>query len=847
MTLPLTLRLDRRLRQVWFVLALALAIVPSAVAGPQESGEATALAEPPDEPAVASSGPDERLAEAGRVRLARHLARTALDLLRLPEPTESDFSTALVLSEWATELAPEWLGGWRVNLQIATAAEAIDERGPDRLQRALSAIVRLDPRDEVARLRLLSLAVDRYPTAEGRAAAYTKLLAEENVSKLGPAVASRLAFELALLLYRSGDVEGFAKWLAEAVALDPAHPAATEMAAGFLRHSAGDSVGEAELHLAAAVANPSNLTPARTLAEICLANGAFLASSRLYGLLVPLAPPNEPSTEQTVGALALSQWALGQGPAAIDLITRRRDDRDRAYREEARLQDPEFDPLNAAQYRAVPERTLATLRAVIEKSLGTPDAAAALDEAVTALRVEAERLAGEEMTPESSQRLAAIAIESLSLVLWLAEDVQSAVAMFERLQSAGALTPEALDRINGWLAYRAGEFDRAIELLEPLQEDSIAAIGLAGAQLALGRRSDAARTWLSVARKVPGSALGVWSRDRLAELLGQPLPPSDAAQAIEALIAGLPRTYDRLLLERERAIGLAVRPRNPSVGPLQPLILDIEISNLTDLPLEIGSAGPIEPNIAILASATVAQLDKPVMANAIVVPISNTLRLAPRARVTVPVDLGLTEFGQVLDRTALSGSTISGRAITNFRPVSGGALQPGVLGAKAEAPQIRVEGCRVSGGWVEDAIGSISTPDCDADLVTINLLAAVGMATENSSEQAPEGFDSLSKVWPTLFEVWPKLDPASQGWLMASFPGLPSPGMEKLDALARESDEPLTIIGYLLGRVRNEQDPLLAKALVSEDPRLRQVAELVRDRAVAVAADRAARQRPGRQ
>ena len=289
-------------------LRLGLAAVVATVSLSTGSfGAATTQAAAQEEgPAVV--GPDVRLEEAGRLRLARLLTRTSLELLRLPEPAATDYRVALTLSEWATELAPDWLEGWRIFLQIASVAESVDDQGPERLRRALSAIVRIDPRDEVARLRLLSLAVDRYGTVEERAAAYERLLAPENLSKLGGPVASRLALELALLLYRNGDVDGFAARLAEAVALDPSNPSATEMAAGFLRHRVADPVGEAELALAAAVANPANLEPLQSLATICLSNGAFVASQRLYGIVLPLMPVQRQAIAEASAGLALSEW-----------------------------------------------------------------------------------------------------------------------------------------------------------------------------------------------------------------------------------------------------------------------------------------------------------------------------------------------------------------------------------------------------------------------------------------------------------------------------------------------------------------------------------------------------------
>ena len=80
---------------------------------------------------------------------------------------------------------------------------------------ALEQVGRLDSSDDVIRLRRLNVAVDRHHTAEERIAAYEKILAEKNRDRLGPAVASRLALDLAFLNRRVGNTEAFADWLAQ--------------------------------------------------------------------------------------------------------------------------------------------------------------------------------------------------------------------------------------------------------------------------------------------------------------------------------------------------------------------------------------------------------------------------------------------------------------------------------------------------------------------------------------------------------------------------------------------------------------------------------------------------------
>lgn len=799
-------------------------------------GAAPVGQEPPPPAAIAAQSPapspPARLIEAGRNRMAHLFAGTALDLMQVLEPTSDDFRVALILSQWATELDPDWVDGWRVLLRLAAAAEGVDDRTSERMREALSAIVRLDPRDEVSRLRLLSLAVDRFDTVEDRLAAYDQLLDQSNLSKLGSAVAARLAYESAMLLYRSGDIDGFARRLAESVALDPSYPSATEMAAGFLRHNLDDPVGEAELLVVAATANPSNLLPIETLASTSLGTGAYRAAARLYGLLIEVLPVDTPAFASAIEALALARWALGEPQAAVDLLDSRQDALDLIARESAREQDPTLGAVEAAQIRAQPDLRLATLKAVIERSRNGSEADAAMAVALLTVRLAADQIVDEsEPGEERDRRLEDLALEGAQIAVWLGEDVAASQRMVDELREFLTLEERAIEQLNAWIDLRNGELDAAIASFEAADNSPLSRIGLAEALERAGRRSEAARLHLAHARESPDTIHGIWSRTRLERLLERPLPPSETANAVDAVVAQLPRTYDRLLLDRERAISLTLRTPAVAVPPMGRLIVEIEIANLTDLPLAIDPVGPIEPNLAIISAAQLVEMEGTIQANPMVVPIGRRLRLEPRERLVFPVDLGLGSLGDVLDRTALSGSTVQSRVLSNFRPVSGGALQPGMLGAKAQGAQIRVDGVRISTGWVEDSLAAIRTPDEPGDLVLMYLLGTVSAATEASSDAIPEGeFEAIKEVFPALYEAWPAIGPEGRGWLLALLPPIESEGIEGLVERSRHSEDAVTIVGYLLGRVDAPDDPILIDALASDDPRVRAIAELLASR-----------------
>jgi tetratricopeptide (TPR) repeat protein len=816
----------------------ASAAIPAIAGSAEDDGRAPVAA------AVAAPTVHPVAEAAGRELFARFLVRTAGDLLRLPEPEPGDFEVALTLAEWATELAPDSADAWRALAQIAAASEGIDERVPQRLREALLAICRLDPQDEVARLQLLSTRIDEIPTAEGRVAAYRTLLSPENRRQLGGPVAARLALELALLLYRSGDVDGYAEALALAVALDPAFPAATEMAAGFFRHHADDPVAQAELYIAAALANPSNLTPLRTLATIALENGAYAGARRLLGILMQITPPDDRGADAVVADLAVALWGDEQVQEALTVLERRRRDVELLVREQARLQDPEMDALRLEAVQVPPAPRSMAIQAVALSGLGSPQAPEALGVAMAAFRLAADRASREAPGSGDSLRLT---LDALNLLVWLNADPAPARALFREIQQRIRLPEPIQRRYEGWLTLREGDPQRAIELLEPLGDDPAAQLGVALSLEALDRRGDAARILLALYRGQPASTVGLWSRARLARTLGREVPPPERGVAIDALLATMPRSYDRLLLQRARAVALQLRVVESRVGPMSPVVLEAEVVNTTDLPLAIAATGPIQPNLALTATATVAQLDRPVALPPQVISLGRRLRLEPQQRLTVPVDLGLGPFGEVLDRTALAGSTVQARAILNPRPVPGGALQPGFLGDKAESPQMRVDGVRVSQGWIEDSLAAVRVPDSREDLVRMLLLAQVASATAGAEEGAlPEEFAALREVWPSLTQAWAQLDPASRGFLLVTIPAAPSPGLNELLQIARGDEAAETRLGYLLARVRLLDDPVLLAALSGDDPRLAAVATLVRSRLERTAAAAAAVPTPAR-
>ena len=108
----------------------------------------------------------------------------------------------------------------------------------------LAKLSKLEPDDEVLRLRRVMDAIDERQTAEARVEASKAMLTPAAIAQLGRRVAARVAFDLAALSRRTGDGQAFEKYLLFALELDPFFPEATETAAGYFRMNAPTVVDE---------------------------------------------------------------------------------------------------------------------------------------------------------------------------------------------------------------------------------------------------------------------------------------------------------------------------------------------------------------------------------------------------------------------------------------------------------------------------------------------------------------------------------------------------------------------------------------------------------------------------
>jgi hypothetical protein len=766
-------------------------------------------------------------------RLAGQFTRAAMALVESPMLALPALEGSLLLAAEAARLDPT-ADRWRILLRLADLAERRDLRSE-----AVGQLVRLDRQDEVARLIFINDAMDRYQTAEQRIEKYEWLLTEERRRSLGPAVASRLSADFALLLDRRGDVDEFSRRLADAVALDPSNRSAAATAAGFFRANVEDAYGEAELLTTLVLADPTAPEALVLLAELLLEHGAYVGADRLYRIASrSRVTMRQIPSEGMLADWAVAQWGRADVNGALGTMQRRQRQIDELYRRQLQREDARMTALELARLHGPMTSTLATIRAAIHQRLADDKAAPALAVALAAYDREVEELEQAEIS--SPTDIAQRHLEAAWVALWLGGEIEYATG---HLEAAGALlgddgmSPEAEARFEGWLAFRQNDLTRAAGLLGPgAGQDPAARLGLALSRREGGQLREAARDLYDLFLDRPGSLMGVWASDLLAEMIGQRVGPTPTAVRLEELVAKIPTVVDRLPDEPTLGVSLRLTPAKTTFEPYEPIIINIEITNNAPMPLAIDDGGPIHPQIAIIPSVEMSRMAGRTDVRPMIVDIDRRLRLQPRERLVVPVDLRRGALAQVLNSMPLRGATLKVTAIIGFRMTGEEVYGPGILGSEIETPAIRVDGIRVTTGWIAGAIEAILVPDSSQDLITIALLSHVVPLMKEVRSQDPlralEQFGDRQledDATAAIAEAYTKLDSTSRAWLLAVMPRLSLPLAPVYQMAQKDKDRHVQLM-YLLFCLTGPDDPMIDAAKRGEDPDIRVVAEMMQNR-----------------
>lgn len=760
------------------------------------------------------------LVEQYRPKLAEAWLREVVLILGSPTVTPENFEPALDLAAAAAAMTPDDPEAWRVALIAAQLCAPGVPHARKLEHEAVARIVKLDPSDQVSQFLRLTQVIDSFDTAEQRLAAYRKLLTPESRQTIGPAMSARLAFEMALLQSRTGDIDGFAKSLAEAVSLDPAFPAATEMAAGFFAGRVNDIGAAAELLIAAIVANPTRLATYMDVGAVLMSEGAYRSAVRIFRLALLVNAERSVSAANDITCdLAMAQWGSGDSAAALVTIRQRIQWMDERHRRMLARTNPDMPQRELEQTVSPLSPLMATIYAALARSTKAPEA----EKAIARLALNFKALAEDAVRAgeQGTIKMAGLMLEMAWATLILGSDPSLVPEMVQGVHKLTPLEEDAHNRFAGWQRLRIGDVEGALTVLRPLAEkDPMARLGFGEALIASGDVRDGAREVLAVANAERGTALGLFAADRIQELVGARPAVGSSAAALDAAVAELPQGFDRAIESSAATLSLTIVPEKETYGPFERVRFKVTLSNRSALTLAIDSQGPIMSQSACSVSISAIGARGGDLPPAII-PIDRRLQLAPLETMTFIYDASITDLGAFMTANPLKGLSATARCVVNFIPRDP-RVTVGFMGREALSAPIRINGMRTDAESLERAWASLRTPGVLPDPVQFALMGHFLATQENQND--PASMQALVLQWQELAAMWKRYPPLVQSWLIMVMPSQAVADKPLLEVM-RESIDPMVITSFLLRRVTTASDSMLDVARRNPDARLSRLAD----------------------
>ncbi len=783
---------------------------------------------------------------------ARAVQRLALLELRMqPSPTPADYEIAMRTLELARELTPE-----DAELARRIVAAAWGTGDTNALVEATRALLRLDPLDTVAQLRLITARISRSQTAEERLALYDRFLGPLG-AKLDSSVRSRLALDAALLLREQGDEERFVTMLNRAMTLDGTNKAAAQLALTFYAGRVTDPVGRFEMMLHLLYADPLDPNVHLAIAQELADHGVMKSAERFHNNAATLfRRSGSIPSGLDMNSLSL-RWQIYGPESTLGVLNKSL----ATMREQAQARydagiEMEVDPeelLDPKEVRIDLEkekvRIISSMAAGDEETLvaAMKDMQASVDYAIRQLMNEETRPAGYSKEAAENQSLA-MTIQLQIYRLWTGVDTELAVEDTKLLRQAAEEAGNLdfmLNPIDPWLLYNEGKYEEVIARVEELGQSGgrVAHIARALALEELGRKDEAREILFGLAMSNGLAPSSAWARWYAIKNLGEGGLRTASADGLEALAVDVPRFIDDMIEDTSSFMSFRVEVVESPTRVNMPWHVRIRVRNLSPIPLAVGSDRPINSRVLLQPHRdnNLAFFFKELFPE--VVELNRRLRLEPYEMIdaTVSVDLGAS--GMILALNSLNNHRVRWRALQGFVIGSTGSFQAGPMSKSAESKAVEIfinPMRRLSSQKTQEtgvALRSGSVEDLP-DIVALIRSMLLAWPKRTPLNQAVE--DIIRDASAARLRNSSQIERA---FMLASLPASRLElAMVSFDetALALPADDGFRVTKHarlvealiLLTRVTDPASPLLTQARERGSPQVAAIARLVRDRLI---------------
>jgi hypothetical protein len=765
----------------------------------------------------------------------------AMDLQIAGGSSPRDYRIAELLLDIAHQLAPD--DEVILRLEVFAASSSGNRESLTALTRDL---VKLNPTDTVAQLRLIAGAIDTKQDIEGRLAGYDAFLnyKDKDGRPLDASIRSRLALDAALLLRERGDLRGFAEKLATAAELDPTNKDAASLAVTFYTENNGDAPGRLALLINLLKADPFDPETHLAIARELAAGDAVTQATRFYqthGSLVQLGGDRVPAN--IVAEANTLYWSAEGADRLVERLRETIEQQRSAAQQMRKLAIERDQPLSQLpdpeRVRLTPELERVRLAAAL--AIGdTAQADYCYGELARTFELQLSAVQDENTRPpgmtqqEVLDTVKRLRGELMWMQLWSGHqipDAEAALGEFKQdpAMAASPVTAPVLQRLEGWLQLQKGELDAAEKTLTPLApSDVLARLGLCVLKERRGAKEEAISAFEALARETAGSLIGAYARTRYRVLSGHDLERAPAAKDLESLAAGVPGWLEDMITEPRRAMALQVSLEPDRIGAMDPARVRIRLRNVSPIALALGPEKPINSRLLLVPRLEAALDPVRAAAGSVVVSMDRRLRLLPQEELDVTVWADQGNMGWITNRLITVPLTMKWKAIQGFNMVPPGVYVQGphCLAIETDWLQRSSSAKSFDDGptlvkWVESGSSE--------DIAEVITLAQVNLQVKEDARGAWPA-EQRQAIGAALAARYSKLDAPSRIMVAAMLP-LPrqAPWLKVVDdAIAADADPRVRMVSIAL-RTPDPKDPRFTAAS-SGEPRLAELAALVRGR-----------------
>jgi tetratricopeptide (TPR) repeat protein len=777
-------------------------------------------------------------------RLASDAVETVSGLdLSLNQPvTPDDFEIAMHLLSMAVELDPNDADLARSLVEAAWMAGDQEE-----VIRATRLVIRSDPRDTVAQLRLISSIINREQTVEGRVAAFDRFLGPEGQS-IDPAVRSRLTMDLALLERERGNETGFLSALRRAAKLDTSNKTAQSLVAQHYSNQIEDSATRMRLQLRVLNSDPLDPHLHLSIARMCAAEGATDAAWRFLNNAIRIYKIDNGKTPALLQEQQLSLLWQYEGPQAIldELNPSLIDERTTLQaRIDARIAASEpIDDLQSPEDIRY-ERGIDQIRLLSAFSLGDQET---VDSVLRDLQLGLN--AFYDGVVEQLKQRGANRVEILGTFLREVVSYQTMRAivgveqetikrdMARIIENAPELEPY-FQPFEPFSLFAGGEYEASKkQATETLKRSGPRDLIIALSSERLGQTEEAIEIYTQLTLDYALEAAGAYARTRLKELTGNESQITEVGEVMQQLAANVPQWFDNMITNPENTMALKIEPVKSSFEYGEHAGLRITLTNRSTLPLSLGSSHPIDSNFLIVPGFRETESNFQGVGSAQVVDLGRRLRLKPLESVSFVIDPDSIQTRWLIHSQPQSVIRQRWRALQGFKPLATGGIVNSPFGLVSESPLIERKVLPESRASAEQLIEGIGSDDATTFRRSVQGAAVV----MNRLDLRPDlQLSDIERIVDALWDAYERVDTTSKVWILGSLPVKAAvSAMASFDERVQQTvtsdslinpDIDATLVAMvLMTRVDSMNSPIFDVARAHSDPRLGSMAEVISSR-----------------